>query len=138
MTNWFTQEFLAPLALILASPFFIVTGFRQRQKRLYFQNHGAQADGVVLRMEEGIGIDDATIYVPVIGIWVDQQWLELRHDGGNPFSRLTEGQIVSVRYNALNPHDFIVADDEKIWFEWLFGVVGLILLLTGVIWAIRL
>ncbi|RSK49897.1 DUF3592 domain-containing protein [Hymenobacter rigui] len=138
MSNWFSQEILAPLALILASPFFILSGFKQRQKRLYLQKHGTQAEGIIIRMEEDTGMDDAIIYIPVIGIWIDQQWVELRYEGGNAFSRLTQGQIVSVRYNRLNAQDFIVVQDERIWIEWLFGVVGLILLLSGFIWSARL
>jgi hypothetical protein len=130
-----TAAILEPLALILSSPFFLLSASKQRKMRRSFQLHGISSEGVVVRFDEQKGYDDTTVYVPVISFVLrGQKWVTLPYNGSTLFSSFKTGQIVSVLYKLENHTDFIVLDDEKPWIELSFGVVGLGLLVTGLAW----
>jgi hypothetical protein len=134
-----TADILAPLALILSSPFFLLSASKQRQMRRSFQLHGISSKGVVVRFDEQKGYDNTTVYVPVISFMLrGQKWVTLPYDGSTLFSSFKMGQIISVLYRSDDHTDFIIVADEKPWIEWSFGLAGLVLLLTGSIWLIRL
>ncbi|MBC6699428.1 DUF3592 domain-containing protein [Hymenobacter puniceus] len=134
----FSTDMLAPLALFLASPFFFISAYKERRNRLFFQQQGIQVEGIIIRIEEELDSEDNTTYLPIIGVFINQQWISLRYECGNAFSSFKTGQTVAIRYNRENINDFIVIDDEKTWFEWLFAAVGTGFLLVSLIWWIRL
>ncbi|TGE28149.1 DUF3592 domain-containing protein [Hymenobacter metallicola] len=124
---------LAPGALLLASPVFLYTAFKDWRRKVYFRRYGIEAEGIVVRVEERKE-EEHILRIPIVSFSTqDMHWITLPYEGGNLANKLQTGQTILLRYDPTNYKDFIIPVDESSTTIWLCLLAGASLFTAGVV-----
>ncbi|MBO0827686.1 MAG: DUF3592 domain-containing protein [Streptosporangiales bacterium] len=95
--------------------------------------HGGRADGTVVGFLTSESRNGLALYHPVVRYrTADGAILEVPSRAGNMGRPLPPGMPVRVRYDPANPRRMLLAHQGAPAVLWIFGVVGVVLLVIGV------
>lgn len=125
------QTIVIPLIIGLTCMF---AGFKFREKNKRLISNGIEVEGIIFSQEESSDgdIENRSAYPIIRFVTKEGLWITEKTDLAIPVSILNKDKSVKVFYNPDNPKDFVYKTSLPLsWVEYLFIVVGILMLLYG-------